>query len=138
MTKRRFPGAAAIGTAAAVLLLVGCTHFENWQFVRQRPPETVTTRVNVITEPSDASVFVNGKFMGRSPQKMDLKYDVSARIYQRRVALPYPQIEEKEVGEYTRNVFVIRAVITGYQPAEQKVKLKGQEEEELRLTLVPK
>ena len=119
------------------LVLGGCAT-SNWMFVRERPQEKVVTKVLVRTVPSGAEVSVNGHFQGNTPIEIPVRYPVNIRVFQRREALPYPHMEEREVRTYERNVFRFDAFLMGHDRATESVTLLGEETKAVTINLKAK
>ena len=123
---------------ALLLALVGasCTS-SRWQFVRDRPPGKATTEVRIRTVPENVEVRLRDDYMGQSPVAIPIRYSYEVKVYQRRKALPYPSVEEKEHKTYVRNEFVFQFFKPGYVRTERTVTLEGEEAVDLEVTLTP-
>ncbi|MEN8148550.1 MAG: PEGA domain-containing protein [Planctomycetota bacterium] len=128
------PGAFVIALGA-LLAVSGCKTASQWQFSRQGKSGKITTLVTVRTQPTDAEVSVDGKYQGRSPVEIPIRYVYKTRVYERKEYFPYPHFEERELVGYERNDFTIGAFVVGYRVAEKEIELKGEEKIELVLTL---
>jgi hypothetical protein len=129
-----------VGVAALLVLIVatGCGTSSDWQFVRERPPVEVTTRVTVRTDPSGADVSVNDTYLGQSPVAVPIIYRAEVKVYERREALPYPHVESRELKTWVHNVFTFTANKTGYRIGKAEVTLRGGEEREITIKLEPR
>ncbi len=123
-----------LGAVLALLLVGGCST-STWQFVRERPSRNTVTEVTVRTTPPGADVFLNGKLLGQSPLIVPVKYSYVTRHYQRRNALPYPHVEDREVKTYEHNKFVFEANAVGYRRARKELVFHGEEKEEFTFEL---
>ncbi len=129
-----------IGVAAGLLFLLfasGCA-VGRWQYVRNRPDETFRTKVTVHTEPTGAEVSIDGTYLGESPVCVPVMYPLEIKIYERRIGLPYPHVESKQLKTYVKNVFHFTAIKTGYREGRAQVTLRGNEEREITIKLEPK
>jgi hypothetical protein len=128
-----------VATILLVLCLAGgCTTHGNWNFVRQRPNEKVTTDVIVRTEPTGAEVSINGTLLGEAPVKVPVMYIEEVKVYQRRVLVPVPDVEQRELRSWLSNEFDFTAFKTGYKEGRAHVTLRGEEEREITIKLEPK
>jgi hypothetical protein len=126
--------------AAALLFLMsvaGCTT-SDWKFVRTRPADRLTTNVTVRTDPPGAEVSLNGDYLGESPIRVPVMYPVEIKVYERRVAVPFPKVESRDLKTYVFNVFTFTAYRTGYHEGRAEVTLRGNEEREITIKLKPK
>ena len=137
MTGSRGRLAGALAALVAVLLLAGCAS-SRWRFVRNRPDETMETRVTVRSEPPGAEVLLNGKYMGVTPFAVPVRYPCEVRVYERREALPYLHVESKETRTWKGNEFTFRFRLPGHHETERKLTLTGEETRELSVPLSPK
>ena len=120
-----------------LLFVTGCA-VGRWQYVRNRPDETFKTEVTVHTEPPGADVSISGTYLGASPVCVPVVYPLEIKIYQRRIGLPYPRVESKELKTYVKNVFHFTAIKTGYREGRAEVTLRGNEKREITIKLEPK
>lgn len=130
-TGPRLAGAAA----AALLLLAGCSTSGNWHFLRERPSGKSTTRVTVTSEPAGAEVTLNGQYMGTTPFVVPIEYPYSVRVFERRTALPYPHVEQKDVNTYRNNRFTFRFHAIDHDLVEKTIELNGEETAEVHAVL---
>ena len=125
----------AIGAVLALVLGGGCSTKSTWQFVRERPRQKTITEVTVRTTPDGADVFLNGSLLGQAPLVVPVKYGYVTRHYQRRNAVPYPHVEDKEVRTYENNEFVFEARKMGHVEAQKELVLNGEENVEISIEL---
>lgn len=130
-TRPRIAGLAA----AAVLLLAGCSSMTNWRFLRERPSGKATTRVTVTSEPDGAEVTLNGDYMGTTPFVVPIAYPYAVRVFERRVALPYPHVEQKEIDTYRNNVFTFRFHAIDHELVDRRLELRGEPEAKVHAVL---
>lgn len=123
--------AAAAALVALSLALFGCATSDNWHYVRQRPRQTAETEATVISHPAGAEVFLNGTYMGVAPFVVPIRYPYDLRVFERRVLLPTPHIEEKEVPTYLRNEFTFQFHWSGGKSESVKITLHGEEKVEV-------
>jgi hypothetical protein len=131
---RNHRGLVVAAALFSLLLLAGCTT-SDWRFVRTRPADRLTTNVTVRTEPSDAEVSLNGNYLGESPIRVPVMYPVEIKVYERRVAVPFPKVESRDLKTYVFNVFTFTAYKTGYHEGSAEVTLRGNEEREITIKL---
>ena len=67
------PGAIVLALGA-LLTVAGCKSSSQWQFSREGQSGKITTMVLVRTEPTDAEISVSGKYLGRSPVEIPIRY----------------------------------------------------------------
>lgn len=125
-----------IAAVLFVLISSACTS-SRWQYVRDRPPGKTTTEVTVRTNPENAEVRLRDKYMGQSPVVIPIRYSCEVKVYQRRVALPYPQVEERELKTWVGNEFTFQIFKPGYARTERTVTLNGEEYIDLDVELSP-
>ena len=120
---------------AAALLLGGCA--SKWVCAQDAPGDYATTRVKVTTDPPGGDVSVNGNRLGKAPFVVPIRYPYQLKVYERRNFWPYPHREEKETRYYFQNGYTFQAFLVGHSMAQRELRLFGEEEVEVELTLHP-
>ncbi len=124
----------------ATLTGAGCVR-SNPRFDREEESVRVKTRATVFSEPGSARIYVNGQYVGETPDDgtpldVDLIYRYVNKVYVREKSyVAYRKTTETKLKEYRNNEFEIEARKTGYVTVKKSIILKGEHDSEIHLPL---
>jgi len=148
-----------VALAAAGLALTACQ--SQW-YLQHESSDKLVTDVVIRTDPADAEILWQNVSLGRAPLRMPVEYDHVEELWTRQtnvgaelreswgtlgsiigfpvwaVASLFHESEDRRRHVYGHNVFQAVARRPGYADAEREVRLEGEDEVEVRITLTPR